>query len=158
MNTEYETQQGFTIIEMIVTIVVAALFFTLFFQVYVVLESQRVLVARQARASDVAYSNLRKFTARPAGLACDSSMDLAANNNATGKLLGDQTNTTNSSAYGFIAEPTSVTRALGTNATQTVLAFAPSGCTNFANEPIKIVSTVTYGINGDKVTHASYIK
>lgn len=153
-----QSQQGFTIVEMIVTIVVAALFFTLFFQVYVVLESQRLVVARQAKASDVAYSNLRKFTTRPAGLTCDGSMDLIANSNAPGKLLGDQTNTTNSSTYGFLAEPTTVTQSLGPSSTQTVYAFAPSGCANFTTDPIKITSTVTYGNNGDSVSHASTIK
>ena len=159
MMDEYRhSQQGFTIVEMIVTIVVAALFFTFFFQVYVILESQRLVVARQAKASDVAYSNLRKFTARPAGLTCDSTMDLVTNGAASGKLLGDQTYTTNSSTYGFLAEPTTVTQSLGPNSTQTVKAFAPSGCANFTSDPIKIVSTVTYGNNGDSVSHASYIK
>jgi len=154
MSTMNNNQQGFTIVEMLVTIVVSSLFIILFFQVYLVLESQRVQVARQSKASDVAYSNLQKITTRPAGLTCDSSMETGGD----GKLLGDQTNTTTSSTYGFFAEPTSVTQSLGSNSTQQVRAYTTTGtCTNFATKPIKIVSTVTFGLGTDKVVHASFI-
>jgi prepilin-type N-terminal cleavage/methylation domain-containing protein len=162
MNTDNNSQQGFTIVEMIITIIVSSLFIMMFFQMYLVLESQRVQVARVAKAHDIAYSNLRKFTTRPASLTCDSSMDLIANGNATGKLLGDQSNssTSTSSTYGFVAEPTAVTQSLGANSTQTVYAFAPSGCGSFDDQPIKIVSTVTFGSgsNENEVTHASFVR
>lgn len=160
MNNNVHNQQGFTIVEMLVTIIVSSMFIILFFQLYLVLESQRIQVARQAKASDVAYSNLRKMTTRPANLTaslCDNNMDTAANPNAAGLLLGDQTNTTTGSTYGFFAEPTSVTQSLGASTTQELRVFAPYGCANFTNSPLKIVSTVTFG-NGDKVTHASFIQ
>lgn len=150
---------GFTIIEVLVTLVVTALFLTVFFQAYLVVEAQRLGVARRAKASDMAYSNLRKFTVRPSTLTCDAAtMDLTASDAATktGKLLGDETNTTTSSAYGFIAEPTGGTVSLGADTKQKVVAYAPQGCSDFANSPIKIVSTVTYG--GDTIVHASYVQ
>ena len=154
-SLHYKTEPGFTIVEMIVSIVVVNLFLALFFQTYILMESQRISVARQARASDIAYSNLRKFTTRPAGLTCDSTMEAGG----SGKLLGDQTNTGTSSTYGFIAEPTSVTQSLGSNSTQQVRVFVTGSCADFATKPLKIISIVTYGTgNNDKVVHASYIE
>lgn len=159
-RTLYQNQlsdSGFTVVEMVVTMVILALFLGGFLQSYLLVDSQRVKLAQQSRASDVAYSNLRKFASRPSGLTCTAAMDLIANANAPGVLLGDQNNTVTSSAYGFIAEPTSVTQSLGSGATQEVRAFAPDGCANFATNPVKITSVVTYGSSGDKVQHASFV-
>src|SRR4051812_12398449 len=114
-------ESGFTIVETIITLIVLNLFVIMIVQSYLVMESQRLLVSQGAIASDVANSNLRKFTTRPANLTaaqCDASMQ----NGGTGKLLGNQTNTTTTSAYGFLAEPSSTTQTLGTNSTQEVRA------------------------------------
>jgi prepilin-type N-terminal cleavage/methylation domain-containing protein len=152
-------QQGFTIIEVLVTLIVVSLFLYTFFQSYLTLESQRVNVARQAIASDVAYTNLRKITSRPAGLTCDpATMDLTSgdtsleNRGKSGVNLFDP-------PYNYPKETnTETVGKLGTSSTQTLAVYAPNGCTNFLGNPLKIVSTVTYGTNGDKVVHASYIQ
>ncbi len=155
-----KNESGFTIIEVLVTLIVTALFLAIFFQSYLVVESQRLGVARRAKASDMAYTNLRKFSVRPSTLTCDATMDLTAADAASkpGKLLGDETNSSasTSSPYGFLAESTEGTISLGANTQQRVVAFAPNGCSDFANSPVKIVSTVTYG--GETVVHASYVK
>lgn len=151
--------KGFTIVELIVTIVVTSIILTTFFWAYMTAMYQRVNVARQAAASDIAYSNLKKFTTKPI-ITCDASMDLTAIGAATkpGKILGDDSNQTTTSTYGFIAEPSdSMKKRLGPSSTQKVVAFAPDGCTNFNAKPLKIESTVTFGTSGDKVVHASYI-
>jgi prepilin-type N-terminal cleavage/methylation domain-containing protein len=154
-------ESGFTIIEVVITLAMLALFLTFFFQTYLAMESQRVTVAREALASDIADSNLRKFVTRPAGLTCTvgGDMDLTAANPETkvGTLVGSHTDTTPNS-YGFQAEPTSVTQKLGDTVTQSVRAFAPKGCTEptYTNTPIKIEATVTFGATG-KVVHASYV-
>ena len=151
--------EGFTIAELLVTVVVTSIVLIMFFWAYVTATYQRVNVARQAAASDIAYSNLKKFTTKPIVI-CDDSMDLTAAGSATktGKLLGDDTNATTTSTYGFIAEsPTELKNRLGAGASQKVVAFAPDGCTNFNGKPMKIESTVTYGTDGEKVIHASYV-
>jgi len=139
--------EGFTIVEVVITLVIVALFLTGFFQSFLLLESQRVNVARQAKASDIAYSNLRKFTTRPAGLTCDTA----------GVILGSTTQSGASSAYGFNAEATD---GLGSDPQQEVRAFPTNGCdpANFAASPVKIESTVIFGISREKVTHASYVQ
>lgn len=152
---------GFTVVEIVVTLVLTAIFLTLFFQMYMIMEWRRIAVARHATASDIAYSNLRKFVARPT-VTCDAAkMDLTASDASSkpGLVLGDETNNPTPSAYGFVAEPSSVTQPLGANVKQTVKAFAPKGCdtTAFSASPIKVESTVSYGTNNERVTHAIFL-
>lgn len=155
-------QSGFTIVEVVVALAMVTLFLTFFFQMFLATESQRIGVARQAQASDLAYSNLRKVTTRPAGLPCDAAkMDLTASDGATkeGLLIGDQNNISTPSAFGFLAEPESATKSLGGNVEQIMKVYAPRGCsgTAFTDNPVKVESTVTYGPKRDKVIHASYV-
>ena len=149
-------QHGFTVVEMIVTIVVLSIFMTGIFQSYLLLESQRVLVARQARASDIAYSNLRKFQTRPANLLCNP----AQISPTRGLVIGNESNYPGSSAYGFVAESGETVKYMGRTSQlhQTVTAYAPNGCTgsNFTDGIVKIISTVTY--EGGSVSHAGYVK
>lgn len=137
MNSE----SGFTIVEVIVTLIIVSLFLTVFFQSFLLLESQRINVARQAKASDIAYTNLRKFPSKPSTLNC----------NQTPIVISTAT-------YNFVAE--SDTTVIGAN-TQTVTAYAPNGCdstdtTKFKNDLVKIVSTVTYG--SESISHVSYVQ
>ncbi len=151
---------GFTIIEVTITLAVVALFIMFFFQMYLTMESQRLSVLRRSIASNIAYSNMRKFAAKPGIASCDiAKMDLTVNPNAPGLVLGSNDNypTSNRSAYGFVAEPPDSTKVLGQNAKQTILAFAPSGCANMNTLPIKIVSKVTYGTTGEEVSHAAFL-
>lgn len=147
---------GFTITEVVVALAVMILFLALFLQFFLTMTTQRVALSRQALASDIAYTNLRKFTTRPT-VTCDvSTMDLTTTPNASGKLLGDETATAPNS-YGFTAEPAGSTAALGPDAHQTVVALAPKGCGSpaYANTPLLIRSTVTYG--SDKAVHATLV-
>lgn len=153
MDTHKE-QAGFTIIEVLVSLIVLALFVGFFFQMYLAMESQRVLVLRRSVASDIAYKNLRKFPARPGITMQDctnSNMDLRTNaiSASTGLVLGTQANVT-ANAYGFIAENTSQ---LSTASTQRVVAYAPYGC---ASTIIQVVSSVSFG--NEEIRHVSYVK
>lgn len=140
---------GFTVVETIVTLVVISIFLTAFFQTFLLLTSQRVKVARQAAASDIAYTNLRKVAARPTGLACDAT---------NGYTLLSSTNGTDDTTRFFRSENDST---LGQQRTQRVIAYPTAGCTSFATSPVKIVSTVTFDNNSPggavEVVHASYI-
>lgn len=158
-----QESNGFTIVEVIVTLVVVTLFLGFFFQMYISIEYQRMQVARHSLASDVAYTNLRKFVVRPTPsiLPCVAeTMDLTSSPDAkTGALIGhSDTDTDTTNSYGFRAEPTSVTEKLGNDVEQIVKAYAPQGCDepDYTNTPLKIQSIVTYG-NGEKVIHANFV-
>lgn len=128
-------QRGFTIVEIVVTVGVLGLFFALFLQNYLLLESQRINASRHAQASDVAYSNLRKFTAPPAGVTCSLS------------------------GVGLTFTPETIDPGSRITA-QTVRAYPANGCDGpeFAGGIVKIESTVTYDDGSRKVTHASFVR
>ena len=142
-------ESGLTLVETLVTLLIISLFLGSLIQAYITMESQRALVARRALASDIAYSNLRKFSSRPAALTCTgSAMDLTTPGTKAGSNL---------SSY-FTGE--SLT-SLGTGSSQTVVAFAPGGCNGDGTyvdtfPVVKIVSTVTY--NGGSVSHATFVQ
>lgn len=159
------SEQAFTIVEVIVTMVIVSLFILGFFQTFMLLESQRLSVIRQAKASDISYINLRKYPQKPANLDCTLT---AA---TTGIVLGSTDSSIATSAYAFV--PESDTQTLGSTSVQTVRAYAPNGCApidplnpldplKFQDGLVKIVSTVTYpsgfGGGGSTVTHVSYVK
>ncbi len=142
---------GFTIVEVLVTLVITVLFLTTFFSLYMSMESQRIATGRRALASNIAYSNLSKVTDRStvvAAAACDASTsgnvnNLSINSSATGSNITSLITT----------EPTT---GLGNPTTQTVRAFYPRGCA--AGMPIKIQATTTFGNPAESVVHATYIK
>ena len=151
MERHTEKSNGFTIVEIIVTTVVLSIFLAGFFQAYVLVTTQRVSVARHATASDIAYTNLRKVTARPAGLTCNAS---------SGYTLLSSSNGTDDTLKIFRPENDST---LGSPRSQTVVAYPTAGCSgsNFADNPVKIVSTVIFNGNSlgreERIVHASFI-
>lgn len=135
---------GFTVVEVIVTVIIVSLFLFSFLQVYLLLESQRIGLARQANASDIAYSNLSKVTSR------------------TGLTSADcDTNGTDLTLKGYDVY-TNIEDELGSTATQTLTAYPTAGCsgTSFDENPIQVVSKVSFQINGKvtEVTHASFVQ
>lgn len=143
MNANANLQAGFTVVEMMVTIVVGAMYAMVFSGLYVVVSAQTSAANQRAVASDLAYSNLRKYhtTVAPAWFVCDANSDLITYPSATGQVL------MNSAVTGLanIQPPVQ----------QAVKAFAPQGCG--AQMPVKVVSTVTYGASSRTVTHATYV-
>lgn len=133
------SQQGFTIVETIVTLVITTLFIVIFVQTVIAIEAQRAAVLQQTKANDIAISNLHKITTRTA-------------------LVGQVCVTTGwdltSPAFGYVIDSEA-------GYTATLWAYPANGCSNFSQDPIRIVSTVKYKINGvgteTTVVHASFI-
>lgn len=155
-NRGYE--DGFTVIEVLVTLVLAVLFLVFFVQMFQAISAQQISATRQSKANNIASSNLNKF-ARPSDITpsytCDTSTNVSTNTNnlainpdASGTVILN-----NSSAN---KEP--VDTSLG-DATQEVRAFSPYGCQG-ANPLIKLISKVTYGFSGqqNEVVYATYIQ
>lgn len=133
------SQQGFTIVETIVTLVITTLFIVIFVQTVIVVEAQRAAVLQQTKANDIAISNLHKITTRTvlAGQVCTTAG-------------WDLTNPT----FGYAIDSE-------TGYTATLWAYPANGCGSFSQDPIRVVSTVKYKINGvgteTTVVHASFI-
>lgn len=138
-------QSGFSIVEVIVTLVVVTIFLFGFFQSYLLLESQRISVARQAKASDISISNLSKVTVRTS-INCDpSGFDLADG--------------VTPPSYNLFPD---IEHSLGSNAGQSLIAYPSVDCTatNFEDNPVRIESKVWFYVNGARteVSHASFVQ
>jgi prepilin-type N-terminal cleavage/methylation domain-containing protein len=148
------SNQGFTIVELLVTIVIATLFITGFFQTYLLIESQRLALVRDARANDIAYSNLRKVPSRTTISSADCPRLTQSVSPTTGlDLFG---------SIGYSREPSTVTSRISNSVTQQLRAYTTASNCNadLATNPIKIVSTVIYTVGGNtyEVSHATYVK
>lgn len=136
-----QKQAGFTLIEVLIAVIVAALFISAFSQMYIIQSRLSSEMDTYEQADALAYSNLRTyaFGKAPTWFTCTYS---------NGSPVA--VNLINSSApVDGLPAPVS----------QTVVATAPYGCGGSSGSigyPIKVVSTVTYGTDGRNVVHATY--
>lgn len=168
-----QKEAGFTVAELIVTLVVMSLFMIFFFQAFMTTQAQQAAVARRAAANDIASSNLQKISSRaliPATTtACDSSAS-SPNNTYTNPSLdpltaGSVVATDESGALApkwdgggspnsNLAKEQVAAPLPDTGVIQKLLVLYPRGCD--ANMPAKIISIVAYG--SESITHAAYVK
>jgi hypothetical protein len=135
---------GFTSVELMITLLIAALFVISFSLLYTTTNSVQSSADHRSQASAIAYSNLRKYTSSsyPSWFTCDSdSLISVANPNPPGQILLD-----NDFSDPNLASPH-----------QKVAAFAPHSCGN--DTPVLVISSVTYGASSNRqtVTHTTYV-
>lgn len=129
-------QQGFTVIEMLVTVVVAGIFAFMFYQLYVSSVRLNDTARRDAVAGEIAYSNLRKYpTAASVGGAANCALPNATNTFTITTPLG---------TYPDI-EPI----------TQTIVSSWPFACTN--PDLVKLESNVSYRGGQKKASYVVYL-
>lgn len=152
-----ETEAGFTVAEMIVTLVVLSLFLGFLFQAYVLSFSQKNTTVQRTVANDIAQSNVRKITKRadiPAAGACDDSLGTGNTNNLQRNQDAPGTVIASGSSWPSPMTPELVTNTgLPASTTQSLTVIYPQGCNSLM--PAKIISTVTYG--SETVIHATYV-
>lgn len=159
-------ESGFTVIEMVVTLVVLSLFMLLFYQLFMSADSQRLLVIRRAAANDIAQTNIDKITSKssvtlPSCVAgAGSPNSLTDNVNAAGSVIAtnDTSDATNYPSRSWpnagLGNPESISgTTLPTSTVQKMIVIYPRGCT--VGMPAKIISTVIYGT--DSASHAVYV-
>lgn len=137
-------QSGFTIVELLVTVITAAMFVGMFYQLFVVLVGINSTARNTAQASDLAYSNLRRYPdVASTGLTCNTSTNVSTTVNLI-PASGSPTATVNANypELGAVIEQ--------------VTAQFPYGCSAVYNV-VKLVSTVTYGTSSYKVSYATYV-
>ena len=150
MPISSSSQRGFTIIEVIITLALVSVLLTVIFQSYIVLESQRIATVRQARSSEIAYSNLRKVTSR-------SSINNLCQVSGGTDLLAT------GSPSGYTAYP-DITKTLGTGSGQQLIVYPTAGCDTggiFPNgNPVRVESKVWFLRNGLRTesVHANLIQ
>jgi prepilin-type N-terminal cleavage/methylation domain-containing protein len=132
---------GFTLVEVLITIVIAAIFIVTFSHLHIVQSRVASIMSAYDAADLLAYNNLRTFAygKAPSWFECVYASGVPES----------KTVLTSSAPVDGIPSPV----------TQTVVATAPYGCgggSTGLGYPIKVVSTVTYGPESKVVVHATY--
>lgn len=132
-----QNQNGFTLIEVIVSVVIAGVVFTGLFSSLSTIFSISNGSLQRSVANALAYDNLHRYAngSGPLWFICDTSNETS-----------EQT----------LLDTTSAVDSLPGDTTQTVTASAPYGCNNDAKGfPIRVESTVIAS-NGIEAHHATY--
>jgi len=154
-------QFGFTLVELIVTIVITGIFIGAITQSSASVLNLAIRAHRFEMASNLAYNNMRIYAngqkATDFGFNCNGDVgtdvapfnDAAIHSDATGTVL---INTTSAGSINDLPGPV----------VQSVTAVAPYGCGNTVintsiGPVVRILSTVTYGTPAQKVVHATYV-
>lgn len=137
-------QEGFTLVELLVTLILGTALIIAFFTLYRTGSAINTAATRQTIAKNFAYSELRKYSqAQPVswGFSCTS---------ATNKVTsGGQSITSTSPIPSGLPAPVVVT----------IRASAPYGCyAPNTDMPVAIEVTVQYGPSNQKVIYAAYTK
>ena len=139
---------GFTLVEVCVTIVIAALFIIAITQIYLAQNNITSVVSAYNKADLLAYNNLRTYAygKAPTWFECEKVNTSDPNSLIKPMVLKDTT--------GDVA-------GIPSPVIQTITATAPYGCAGSAPSfatgyPIKVESVVVYGKDGKKVVHATY--
>ena len=133
------SQRGFSVVELMATIIVATLFLIMFYQLFLSISQLNNDSRRGAQASDLAYANLRRYPT----ISSLGNVLLTFSCSSSDVTLLSQNNQTNAK-YPFLGK-----------VNETVTISYPYGCTN--NDLIKITSTVETVDQQTKVTHATFI-
>lgn len=149
-NIRSVRQAGFTIPELLVTFIVAAIFITLFLEMFTSLSYSNASTEHQSLADNTTYSLLKQYASignSPSDwFTCDtstqSSNDLMVNIDAPGSVL--QSGSLTRDATG-LPEPI----------TYTVTALAIYGCAGAnTGKPVRVQATLAYGAANTTVTYA----
>lgn len=148
-HLKQKPEAGFTIIEMLVTIVVFSVFLLAFSTLYISVTQSYTDTKYKAIANDLGYNYLRKYAyagATPTWFTtCDSTTDFTLNTSAAGQLIEGGSLTT--SATGL---PSPIT--------YSVRAYAIYGCSGVhLKKPIRVDATVTYGPNSTIIRHSTLV-
>jgi len=151
-------QAGFTAVELLITIIVAAIFTVSIYGLFTTINRASADARQQATASDLAYANLRRYAS--ADITPDSWSPAFVCSTATGASNTNDV-TVNQNATGTTLTSGSlnpVTAELPGPVTYSVKALAIFGCRN-ANEgkPIRVESTITYGPQQKVIKHATLV-
>jgi Tfp pilus assembly protein PilV len=141
-------QTGFTVIETMVTVIVAVIFIMAINVLFIAVIKSSSSSSNRTTASMLAYSNLRKYAfagAKPTWFTDCANADMQTQASPPGQTLESGTLTTSQ-----VNLPQPIT--------YSVIAFAPYGCSGPASgSPLLVRSKVTYGPDNLSVTHATYV-
>ncbi len=145
--SELNGEDGFTVVEVVVTLMIMGLFLTFMFQTFFTGQSQQLATIRLSAANDLAQTNLRKITDRlQVSAACDTTNGASNVNDLT------QNSSAAGSAITFTPEAI-LPASLPSSTTQQMKVQYPQGCALVM--PAKVISIVSYG--SESIMRVSYV-
>lgn len=161
MKHHTSSSQGFTAVELLVTIIVATIFTIVIYSLFIEINRSSALARNRATASDIAYANMRRYAsagvtpnAWSPAFTCSTASG-SSNNNDSFRSSGTATG---SQLTGGTLDATQVD--LPAPVTYSVKALAIFGCRaadGNDRKPIRVESTVTFGPNNTVVKHATLV-
>lgn len=159
MKNLSHNEKGFTVVEMLISIIVTALFLISFYQIIVVISQISTDAKQKALADNIAYSYLRRYTSPDSPAAtwfvCDTRAGSFAAQNQNDRTI-------NSAAPGTTIISGSLSPAetnLPSPISYKVTALAFYGCSGVnGTQPIRVQSEITYGPRNITIEHAAYAK
>lgn len=140
-------EDGFTVVETLVTLFVAVLFLVSINLVFTTIGRATASARSRNDAGNLAYNNLRKYAyngASTSWFSCTTTSDLQQSASATGQVVDSGSV---SSAQTTLPQPV----------TYKIVAIAPYGCTGVSPKPpLLIRSSITYGPDNLTIMQASY--
>ncbi len=159
-------KSGFTIVELIVTIVVAGIFITIISNMSGYVVNTATSAHRTEAASNLAYNNLRIYANGGSPIewfTCNG--DDTSDSNASFPFTDGKRYPTTAGQVLINTTSTTSVNKLPPPVIQKVTAVAPYGCGNNvvsgatapSTMPVRVVSTVTYGSPARSIVHATYV-
>ncbi|TAH33227.1 hypothetical protein EYC58_01190 [Candidatus Saccharibacteria bacterium] len=143
---------GFTVAELLVTLIVATMFIVTFYGMFISINSFNVAAKQRSLADNVAYSKIREYASPDISPATwfTCSTQTGSNNDNDRVVNSDAAGTTIASGNLTTAET-----GLPGPISYTVNALAIYGCAGAnAGKPIRVRVDLTYGPKSEKITHA----
>jgi len=139
-------EQGFTTLEILVTIIIASMFIITFFEMFTDIVKSNGTITRHVIADDFAYSKLKKYTASSNNpniwFVCTTNSDALVNPNANGLVIESGDVPGNEAS-------------LPRPAKYEIRAKATYGCQGVnSGKPVLLTIEVTYGEYHEKVYHS----
>jgi len=143
---KYQKQNGFTAIELLITIIVAGLFAVTFYQLFITINTSISTSKQRALANDLSYSYLRKYASVTAPtITCNTTTDVTQNATAAGVTLESGTLTREATG-------------LPSPITYQVVALAIYGCKDsHTQSPLKIEAQVRFGPDNILIKHGTLV-
>lgn len=147
-------QAGFTVVEILITLLVAAVFTLAMYQLFGAINSAMSLARQKAIASELAYSYLRRYS----GTGSDPATWFTCSTASGGANTNDYTVNTN--APGQTLASGSLTNVSGLTGpiSYSVRALAVYGCSGTnAGSPLRVEAVITYSPSARTVRHATLV-
>lgn len=151
-SVSLSSSDGFTVVELLITLIVATMFLVTFYGMFISINAFNVTAKQRSLADNTAYSLLRQYASPDISpttwFTCSTQTgsnndnDRVVNNNAAGTTIASGSMTTTETG---LPGPISYT----------VNALAIYGCAGAdTGKPIRVRVELTYGPKSEKITHA----